>query len=109
MNLQAWDCLPRFKILDSDLNFNVPPMDPAEFDPSKKQRKPKTAMSVNPSHSVERHKKVKSIFVGSPIRLPEDGGVMKFQEGKPVENRGAKKNQADVNSKNSIDMYIDFN
>lgn len=59
-SLQAWDKLPRFTILDAAL---------AKYQKSEQQYS-------------RKHKPLKPIFVGSPVRPPEEGGVLSITEEK---------------------------
>jgi len=58
---QAWDNLPRLQILESDMN---------QFKQKEKR-------------STRIHAEVKPHFVGSPVRLPEQGGLLKPRAAKP--------------------------
>lgn len=55
LQLQAWDRLPRFTFLDADL---------------------KQMQQTNNNAFERKHQPVKSNFIGSPVRMPHEGGVL---------------------------------
>jgi hypothetical protein len=57
LDLHAWDRLPRFTFLEADI-------------------KDKASQGKNRPKNKKEH--VKSNFVGSPIRPPQEGGVLKI-------------------------------
>ena len=56
LDLQAWDRLPRFTFLDANL---------------------KELQSTNDETTFEKkHTPLKTNFIGSPVRLPDEGGLL---------------------------------
>ena len=56
LDLHAWDRLPRFTFLEADI---------------------KSKTTVNKENKKNKKEHVKSNFVGSPIRPPEEGGLLR--------------------------------
>ncbi len=101
VELSAWDRLPRFTVLDADL---------------------KSLQQLGPKAKIERKRKsVKSSFVGSPIRTPDQGGVLKKSSEQSSHKRRSddeettevqprqKAPTSDANCKDSIELYAYMN